>query len=484
MTSCEKNIYINKDNYNPASILNENNTIFHFDAGTYNLNLNNIKDKNLKFIGVDSTIFTNNNDFFISKSNVQFENIQFKNLRFELLDSTLTINNVEASDINLNKNGGFIFCNNGFNTININKSKFNNNNVLSSTAGTIFLNNGILNCYNSNFTYNTALQSGAVYLNNAYAQFIGCLFNHDVSSDKESGAIFIKNSDCNISNTNFNYCSADNGAALSTLNSKTSVINSNFIGNTVNTINGGIIYGMYGSLSINNTNFKNNDANNGAIIYTDSIIFDLSNVKYSNNKNSINVYAEDSQFSLYRNNTYTPIFSNKITTISSLPSKYNLVDEGYVSSVKDQGIGGNCWAFAALSSLESCILKIDKSLEYDFSEENLKNTAAKYSKYGLNISDTNNGGNSYMAIGYLSNWLGAVNEDSDKYSPTSCISPIFNNIINIQNMYIIKPTADTYDNKNDIKKAILNYGAVVSSYYQDSIGKYFNNKNGINYYNN
>ena len=41
------------------------------------------------------------------------------------------------------------------------------------------------------------------------------------------------------------------------------------------------------------------------------------------------------------------------------------------------------------------------------------------------------------------------------------------NLINVQNIYIIKQSTKTYDNKYDIKKAILNYGGVVAGYYQD-----------------
>lgn len=41
----------------------------------------------------------------------------------------------------------------------------------------------------------------------------------------------------------------------------------------------------------------------------------------------------------------------------SLPAKYDLRDYGYVSTVKDQGFLGSCWAHAALASLESNTLK-------------------------------------------------------------------------------------------------------------------------------
>ena len=36
-----------------------------------------------------------------------------------------------------------------------------------------------------------------------------------------------------------------------------------------------------------------------------------------------------------------------------IPSRYDLRDYGRISSVKNQGISGPCWAFAALASMES-----------------------------------------------------------------------------------------------------------------------------------
>ncbi len=42
---------------------------------------------------------------------------------------------------------------------------------------------------------------------------------------------------------------------------------------------------------------------------------------------------------------------------ASFPAKYDLRDEGCVTSVKDQGSIGSCWAFASYASLESCTLK-------------------------------------------------------------------------------------------------------------------------------
>ena len=71
-------------------------------------------------------------------------------------------------------------------------------------------------------------------------------------------------------------------------------------------------------------------------------------------------------------------------TGGSLPSYYSSETKGYVTSIKKQGGGGNCWAFATIATLESCILKasgISKD-KLDLSEENMKNIAELYSVYG------------------------------------------------------------------------------------------------------
>ena len=90
-----------------------------------------------------------------------------------------------------------------------------------------------------------------------------------------------------------------------------------------------------------------------------------------------------------------------------------MVDKGYVTSVKDQQSSGDCWAFAAIGALESCILKVTGDT-YDLSEENMKNLISLYSDYGWNI-ETNTGGYDLMAVGYLTSWLGPVFEMEDRF---------------------------------------------------------------------
>jgi C1A family cysteine protease len=74
-----------------------------------------------------------------------------------------------------------------------------------------------------------------------------------------------------------------------------------------------------------------------------------------------------------------------------LSISYDLRTQGRLTPVKDQGQDGNCWAFAAIGSLESSLLP---GTSTDLSENNMKNTA------GFDTGP-NDGGNDFMASAYL-----------------------------------------------------------------------------------
>ena len=175
---------------------------------------------------------------------------------------------------------------------------------------------------------------------------------------------------------------------------------------------------------------------------------------------------------------------------ASFPSAYDLRALGGVTKVKNQNAGifedenmagGNCWAFAALGSLESCILIADGET-WDFSENNMKNLMGKEAPLGWDI-DTNSGGNSYEAAAYLMRWSGPVNESDDLYDRNSTYSQGEDNLTvqkRIQNVEWLPPRSNSSDN-NAIKWAIMTYGAVDSDVHW---GKQYYDKLTFAYYDN
>lgn len=132
-----------------------------------------------------------------------------------------------------------------------------------------------------------------------------------------------------------------------------------------------------------------------------------------------------------------------------LPAYYNLIDRNRLTYVKDQASLGACWAFAALSAVESTLLP----KEYmDFSEDHL----LFHSGFGL---DPEEGGDYIMALAYLSSWKGPVNEADDPYGDGESDASL-SAIKHVQEVRMIE--SKDYE---AIKKMIFKYGAVESSVY-------------------
>lgn len=177
---------------------------------------------------------------------------------------------------------------------------------------------------------------------------------------------------------------------------------------------------------------------------------------------------QNSQTNMYVDYNY------KETT--SLPTKYDLRDYNYVTSVKNQGEEGNCWAFASIAALESYLLK-NEGKTYDFSENNLKNIMSSLGSIGID-KVVNGGGNIYMSIPYFLRWSGPILEKDDKYISNNVIDK-YKPVKHVQGIYYILTRTNPLDNDN-IKYAIMNYGGVVTSIYWKD---FFVNTDTSSYYN-
>lgn len=157
-----------------------------------------------------------------------------------------------------------------------------------------------------------------------------------------------------------------------------------------------------------------------------------------------------------------------LSATETYPSYYDLrtADPSKVTSVKDQGAYGTCWAFATFGSLESYLMPEER----DFSEYNL----ATQSGFDYAWDD---GGQLLMSTAYLGRWSGPVNENDDPYPSNGVQSETDNTYAST----IQKHTQDVYflDNSN-IKWGLMNYGGVGvafnwnSAYYNATSKSYYN----------
>lgn len=156
-------------------------------------------------------------------------------------------------------------------------------------------------------------------------------------------------------------------------------------------------------------------------------------------------------------------------------SKYDPRLTNKVSAVEDQGETNTCWAFATISAIESNLIKKG----YADSSINLSENHLAYFFYnrqadplGYTKGDKNKnlylnwymrGGNTYAASLHLSTWSGVVKQTTSENDSKGAYKPV--------NL----PAGDCYDRDyvvegayyynysvNNVKKAIMQYGAVSS----------------------
>ena len=188
------------------------------------------------------------------------------------------------------------------------------------------------------------------------------------------------------------------------------------------------------------------------------------------------------------NNSYLKNMNNvfKVQQLvrASIPTQYdlkNIIPENV--RIRNQMQTNACWAFVTLGVLESHLGLKDKNalantVAYDFSERHMNYAMTKSAFFNNQINEygfsraPSDGGNFWMATAYLTNGLGAVDENA---------LPFENNednidISNIQNKEVKTTLYDTKEfdgvtsaNRNQViqsmKEHIMNYGGIYANMY-------------------
>lgn len=137
-----------------------------------------------------------------------------------------------------------------------------------------------------------------------------------------------------------------------------------------------------------------------------------------------------------------------------VPYTYDYREMGRKPAVKDQGKYGTCWAFAALTALESTLLPEEQQ---EFSPDHM-------SLHNSFQGDQNTGGEYTMAMAYLTGWQGPVREADDPYGDG--VSPEgLEAVKHVQEIQVIEGK-----DFERIKEAVFCYGGVQSSLYTSLTG--------------
>ncbi len=140
-------------------------------------------------------------------------------------------------------------------------------------------------------------------------------------------------------------------------------------------------------------------------------------------------------------------YQTKTRAPQAFPSRFDLREEGRVTSVKNQGACGSCWVFGTFGALESSLLTRGFGT-LDLSEDNVM-------QCGTNTSACVGGWISTV-VAYLATGEGPVSEEDDPYTartegdcPIELPSPAY-----VANVRYLPPDADL------IKQTITNIGGI------------------------
>ena len=164
-------------------------------------------------------------------------------------------------------------------------------------------------------------------------------------------------------------------------------------------------------------------------------------------------------------NTNTIATSDDSDGLTLYPTSYDLRKKGRISQIRNQGSYGTCWAFAAISAMESAMLP-ERPMLFSVDHMTMSNS------FNVNQYD---GGEYTMGMAYLAAWQGPVYESDDPYGDNKTDSSLVP-VMHTQEIQIID--GKDYDG---IKEAVFKYGGVQTSLYStirssQSSSPYYNKK--------
>ncbi|MBQ4431627.1 MAG: hypothetical protein II877_09000 [Synergistaceae bacterium] len=181
----------------------------------------------------------------------------------------------------------------------------------------------------------------------------------------------------------------------------------------------------------------------------------------------------------------------------ALPSRYDLRDYGRITSVKNQGIPGPCWAFAAMGALESSWLTQYPGKAPDLSDlhtafycykdpDKKRNFSSRFKSGTLRLE-----GNAFMPVALLARLSGPTDEKNLRYTSSLSNAQIkslskkspetFRRSMRLKAAYFLSGTS-VLDREN-MKRLIMDCGALVVSMYSDP-SNYHTMGNYYTYYDN
>lgn len=185
-------------------------------------------------------------------------------------------------------------------------------------------------------------------------------------------------------------------------------------------------------------------------------------------------------------------FSMDTVSETVYEERFDSRERGILTSVKNQNPWGTCWAFSALSLMESSLISrgLATPEEIDLSERHLAyftghtgyDVLEHANEDTITTSPENyylkRGGNMYYAAMRLMNWQGAAKEEEFPYSNSSTLpedlerTSAQQSAAHLKECYMIQVEADDEASIQTIKGMIKEYGSVAWSYYHDS--SYYN----------